>query len=163
MANLSICITCNGTGKIIAPLLTTSEYGRSTPCTICNGTGYIDYTTMREPERIDRILNLVKRIWSRYPDLRLCQLIGNCFDAGDNYYQEDTLLEEKLKEIYGEFEKDKSSYIGICKECKGGKVYKVEDDIVKNYNCPTCEGIGCVSVEEKEDGSVVRKAVTINE
>jgi len=35
---------------------------------------------MRDPERINRIINLIKRIWKKNPDLRLCQLIENCFD-----------------------------------------------------------------------------------
>lgn len=56
---------------------------------------------MRNPERINRILNLIKRIWKKNPDLRLCQLIGNVFPHGeDNYYKEDDELEKRLKEEY---------------------------------------------------------------
>ena len=55
---------------------------------------------MRDPQRIPRILDRIGVIWKAYPDLRLCQLIGNCFPAGDNYYKEDDTLEEKLEEIY---------------------------------------------------------------
>lgn len=51
---------------------------------------------MRDPKRIDRILKLIEKIWKAYPDLRLCQLIGNCFDPGDNYYKEDDELEKLL-------------------------------------------------------------------
>lgn len=51
-------------------------------------------------KKVDRILKLIKKIWKKYPDLRLCQLIGNCFIAGDNYYKEDDVLEKVLKERY---------------------------------------------------------------
>lgn len=55
---------------------------------------------MRDPKRINKILNLIKQIWKNNPDLRLCQLIGNCFAAGDNYYIEDDCLEKSLKKCY---------------------------------------------------------------
>ena len=32
---------------------------------------------MRDPERIERVMGLIKQIWSHYPDLRLTQLIMN--------------------------------------------------------------------------------------
>jgi len=57
---------------------------------------------MRDPERIDKILNAVSELWHKYPDLRLTQLIANCFpsSANDNYYREDDVLLTKLKETY---------------------------------------------------------------
>lgn len=56
---------------------------------------------MRDPKRIKRILTLVESTWEKYPDLRLCQLIGNCISAGDNFYSiEDDDLEARLKEVY---------------------------------------------------------------
>jgi uncharacterized protein YihD (DUF1040 family) len=53
---------------------------------------------MRDPQRIDRILNLIAVIWRREPDLRLGQLLVNIagFDK-DPYYYEDDITEEKLK------------------------------------------------------------------
>ena len=57
---------------------------------------------MRDPKRIARILFLIGRIWKKNPDLRLCQLIGNCWLAGDNYHKEDEELERRLKEFYSE-------------------------------------------------------------
>ena len=57
---------------------------------------------MRDPKRIDRILDLIRKIWKRYPYLRLCQIIGNCFLAGDLYHKEDEDVEQKLKEKYKE-------------------------------------------------------------
>jgi hypothetical protein len=32
---------------------------------------------MRDPNRIDRILSLIKQIWSKHPDIRFNQLIHN--------------------------------------------------------------------------------------
>lgn len=70
---------------------------------------------MRNPKRINKILKLIEKIWAKNPDLRLCQLIENCFsDKGkivqtlkgnvyidfDIYFVEDEELEERLKKIY---------------------------------------------------------------
>jgi uncharacterized protein YihD (DUF1040 family) len=53
----------------------------------------------RDPQRIDRILNLIAIIWRRSPDLRLSQLLFNFADfRGDIFYIEDDKTEEKLKE-----------------------------------------------------------------
>ena len=57
---------------------------------------------MRDKRRIKRILTLIEQIWTKMPDLRLCQLIGNCFLPGDNYHREDYELERRLKEVYQE-------------------------------------------------------------
>jgi uncharacterized protein YihD (DUF1040 family) len=58
---------------------------------------------MRDPERIDRILNLIAVIWRRNPDLRLGQLLysfagfeGDIFNCEDD--KTEKLLEENLKE-----------------------------------------------------------------
>ena len=58
---------------------------------------------MRDRKRIFRILSLILKAWYKNPDLRFCQLIGNCFPFGDNYYKEDDELEQKIKEIYDIF------------------------------------------------------------
>ncbi len=55
---------------------------------------------MRNPERIDEILDLVSKIWHKYPDLRLCQLISNCFQRNYLYYMEDDELKDKLIKSY---------------------------------------------------------------
>lgn len=57
---------------------------------------------MRDAQRIPRILKLIEIIWVKNPDLRLCQIIGNCFEPGDLYHKEDSLLEAQLKQIYGQ-------------------------------------------------------------
>lgn len=54
---------------------------------------------MRDPARIPRILDLVREIWCKNPDLRLSQLIINALGvAFDPYYIEDDILEKALKE-----------------------------------------------------------------
>jgi uncharacterized protein YihD (DUF1040 family) len=59
---------------------------------------------MRDPERIDKVLDLVRRIWHKYPDTRLSQMIINCVEDGNYsglYNLEDEQLVERLKKIYG--------------------------------------------------------------
>jgi len=59
---------------------------------------------MRDIKRINKILGLIKKIWKENPDLRLCQLIKNCFNSDDIYYVEDEELERSLKFLYLEEE-----------------------------------------------------------
>jgi hypothetical protein len=55
----------------------------------------------RDPARIERMLKLVKKIWSDSPDLRLTQLIMNALRMNsDPYYIEDDKLEDALKSYY---------------------------------------------------------------
>lgn len=49
---------------------------------------------------IDEILKLISEIWHNNPDLRLCQLIGNCFTKGDLYHIEDSELLYELIDKY---------------------------------------------------------------
>ena len=56
----------------------------------------------RDLKRRIRLLNLIHKIWKKYPDLRLCQLIGNCFESGDLYNKDDNVLEIELKMRYPE-------------------------------------------------------------
>ena len=63
---------------------------------------------MKNPERIDRILKLIKYAWKNNPDFRLGQLIKNCFHhTEDLYYIEDKELERKLRQVYKIFKGDK--------------------------------------------------------
>ena len=56
----------------------------------------------RDPLRIDRILRKLGKAWRANPDLRLMQLLGNCFqDEGDRYYTEDDVIEHLLTSTYG--------------------------------------------------------------
>lgn len=59
---------------------------------------------MREPERIDRMLDLVRELWKRYPDLRFNQLMDSLTrefsqvnDDADLFYLEDDLFEKFLQ------------------------------------------------------------------
>lgn len=73
---------------------------------------------MRNPERIDEILELISDIWHKHPDLRLGQLIGNCLSIDYNYidgivevdlyYIEDDKLQDILIEKYYGNTTDKS-------------------------------------------------------
>jgi len=55
---------------------------------------------MRDPARIDRILNLIAVIWRRNPDLRLGQLLSNFAGfEGDPFHYEDDETEQKLTEF----------------------------------------------------------------
>ncbi len=59
---------------------------------------------MRDPKRIPEIVGLVEKIWKKYPDLRLTQLIMNALKmSSDPYYVEDDKLHEALK-TYDEME-----------------------------------------------------------
>jgi len=60
---------------------------------------------MRDPKRISNILNRLQRIWEKYPDLRLGQLIENVFpntefDYISSYYLEDFPFIETLEKFY---------------------------------------------------------------
>lgn len=55
----------------------------------------------RDKKRIPEVLDLIKSIWEKDPDLRLMQLLGNLFRYDfDPYYVEDDELVKKLKETY---------------------------------------------------------------
>jgi uncharacterized protein YihD (DUF1040 family) len=52
---------------------------------------------MRDPERIEPMLSLIREVWTKAPDLRLTQLIMNALNANyDPYYIEDDDLEKAL-------------------------------------------------------------------
>ena len=57
---------------------------------------------MRDPERIDRMLEKIRTLWKRNPDLRLGQLIVNAANDGGNttipYYAEDDTVERGVDE-----------------------------------------------------------------
>ena len=54
---------------------------------------------MRDPNRIEPMLALIREIWYKYPDLRLTQLIMNALKMNqDPYYVEDEKLKKALEE-----------------------------------------------------------------
>ena len=59
---------------------------------------------MRDTDRIDRILTLLRVIWLRFPDWRLGQLLVNAVPEIESslFYIEDAITEEKLDTFEGE-------------------------------------------------------------
>lgn len=61
---------------------------------------------MRDPARIDRILEKLRAVWEAQPDLRLTQLIVNTVRPGEPcprvFYFEDTDLEARLDVLVNE-------------------------------------------------------------
>lgn len=55
---------------------------------------------MRDINRIDLILDRLKTLWKKYPDLRLGQLILNVLQDPVLYYVEDEELIETLEKVY---------------------------------------------------------------
>lgn len=56
---------------------------------------------MRDPERIDRIIEKLRKAWKTYPDQRLAQLVSNvCFKGGwrdnDCFHVEDDITERGI-------------------------------------------------------------------
>jgi hypothetical protein len=64
----------------------------------------IKENTMRDPNRIEKVLNDIERIWKRFPDLRLGQLLLNVARDPLLYYLEDDELLALLEEGYKEKE-----------------------------------------------------------
>jgi uncharacterized protein YihD (DUF1040 family) len=58
---------------------------------------------MRDPERIDRLLDLLREVWTKVPDWRLTQLVINAsdtqHDCGPVFYLEDAELEQRLRQL----------------------------------------------------------------
>jgi len=63
---------------------------------------------MRDFKRIPKILKRIEKVWIRYPDMRLCQLL-DCirvmYQIPDLFYVEDERLVEKLEEHFKEKDK----------------------------------------------------------
>lgn len=55
---------------------------------------------MRDPARIPQMLELVKTIWEKNPQLRFGQLILNVCAVTELYMMEDADLAKYLKEVY---------------------------------------------------------------
>jgi len=56
---------------------------------------------MRDIRRIDKILKKIRKYWKANPDLRLMQLLGNCWEGNeDRYYTEDDELGRVLDVTY---------------------------------------------------------------
>ena len=55
---------------------------------------------MRDTKRIDDMIEQIRMIWKRNPDLRLGQLIGNCCNEDYIYWVEDDDLSAYLGSFY---------------------------------------------------------------
>jgi len=54
---------------------------------------------VRDPNRIEPMLALIRKVWYKNPDLRLTQLIMNALNMNsDPYYIEDEHLESSLED-----------------------------------------------------------------
>lgn len=47
---------------------------------------------MRDPKRIDEVLNTVKTVWEQYPDMRFGQLVVNVLGIDPFYIEDDVIL-----------------------------------------------------------------------
>jgi uncharacterized protein YihD (DUF1040 family) len=58
---------------------------------------------MRDPARIDKMLNLLREAWHKNPDLRLAQLVVNVIKPSvpcpQVFYQEDDVIEDGLVDL----------------------------------------------------------------
>ena len=62
---------------------------------------------MRDPNRIEPILAIIREIWYMYPDLRLTQIIMNALGmASDPYYIEDKKLKKDLNALLKIYKKE---------------------------------------------------------
>ena len=55
----------------------------------------------RDPSRIDQILDVIRELWLRSPDLRLMQLLANVLGDGDHFHLEDADLLKALLQSLG--------------------------------------------------------------
>ena len=94
---------------------------------------------MRDPKRIDRIIDLIRKIWKKNSDLRLCHLIGNCFLHGDLYHQEDDDLEKRLKEKY------------LTEKYKGCPLCGLSKKLNKHGYCKQCQKINDVIFQVRKE------------
>lgn len=53
---------------------------------------------MRDKKRIPKLLKMIERVWTKYPDMRFGQLIVNCLGT-DPFYIEDGITEKKIAEF----------------------------------------------------------------
>lgn len=65
---------------------------------------------MRDIRRIKETLAVIEEIWTKYPDLRLGQLIGNVVDKDYLYYIEESDLIQALREGYAAIERQDSTH-----------------------------------------------------
>lgn len=60
---------------------------------------------MRDPQRIEVVLGMIRRYWNKHPDLRFMQLLQFALSDDDPFYVEDNVFMKRLRETY-EFDPD---------------------------------------------------------
>lgn len=93
---------------------------------------------MRDPKRIDVILQEISNIWHKYPDMRLGQLIGNVLEGPSLYYVEDSGLINALKDAYEGAKEpikfDDDAYIlDLIKKHPGELCFVLDANTYKDY------------------------------
>ncbi len=58
---------------------------------------------MRDPKRIDKVLNVIRLVWSECPDLRLMQLLLNCLHKSDQIDSIVNIEDEALMKAIAEY------------------------------------------------------------
>lgn len=103
-------------GSVIEPL----ESG-----TVTRGKGFI-FMSMRDPERIQRILKLIQQIWEKQPDSRFMQMVSNISWDYSNEHNND------YKEYsYSKWETDNG--IVFNKDVVNVDPYHLEDDNLEKF------------------------------
>lgn len=105
---------------------------------------------MRDPKRIEVVLQEISNIWHKYPDMRLGQLIGNVLEGPSLYYVEDQGLVNALKDAYeGAHETvkfDEDAYIlDLVKKHPGELGFVLDSDTYEKY-LETYDTVGGVEV-----------------
>ena len=100
--------------------------------------------TMRDPKRINPILQKFEKVWNQYPDIRFGQLVFNLLSNSkckNMFYIEDTDFEIILDNIINDNQKELNNQITF--QCSCCKKYYDEKHIVinkdgKNHMCFDC-------------------------
>ena len=57
---------------------------------------------MRDPKRIDPILEQLRKLWLKYPDYRFWQVLRILGDTRDNFHDEDDQTLARIKQVLAE-------------------------------------------------------------
>lgn len=83
---------------------------------------------MRNPERIKRILELIQKIWRKYPDLRFMQLQNHLMQ--EYSARNDRVGEQYLYEKYGS---NTGEHFKFVKVFAGVDLFYLEDDKFEEF------------------------------
>lgn len=72
---------------------------------------------LRDPKRIEKVLNVIRAVWIKCPDLRLSQLLINAIglEAGVFFYIEDEVLVKKLEEALSDHDEYRNQQLDTLK------------------------------------------------